>query len=148
MGDSLLAGFPVVIEWPIAWGEMDAFGHVNNINYFRWFENARIEYLRRVGWEEIQAQTGVGIILAAVEARFRKPLTYPDSVQLAVRVSSLAEDRFIMEHRVVSRRLGALVAEGKGTVVTFDYTRQQKAPIPEEMRQRITALEKGSGVFL
>ena len=37
-----LAGYPVRIEVPVAWGEMDAFGHVNNVVYFRYFESARI----------------------------------------------------------------------------------------------------------
>ena len=37
----LLAKFPVVIEIPVAWGEMDSMGHVNNI-YFRHFESARM----------------------------------------------------------------------------------------------------------
>lgn len=38
-----LAGFPVRVDIPVAWGEMDAFGHVNNVVYFRYFESARID---------------------------------------------------------------------------------------------------------
>ncbi|MCB0148997.1 MAG: acyl-CoA thioesterase, partial [Caldilineaceae bacterium] len=45
----LLAGYPVVIEIPVAWGEMDAFQHVNNIVYFRYFESGRIAYFERAG---------------------------------------------------------------------------------------------------
>ena len=40
--NSPVADYPVVIEIPVAWGEMDAYGHVNNIVYFRYFESARI----------------------------------------------------------------------------------------------------------
>ena len=36
----LLADFPVLIAWPVQWGDMDAFQHVNNTVYFRWFESA------------------------------------------------------------------------------------------------------------
>lgn len=43
-----LEGFPVVIELPVVWGEMDAFAHVNNVVYFRYFESARIAYLERI----------------------------------------------------------------------------------------------------
>ena len=42
--NSPVADYPVVIETPVAWGEMDAYGHVNNIVYFRYFESARIAY--------------------------------------------------------------------------------------------------------
>ena len=38
----LLADFPVTVEIPVAWGDMDAMGHVNNVVYFRYFETARI----------------------------------------------------------------------------------------------------------
>ena len=44
-----LAGFPVVVSWPVQWGDQDAFGHVNNTIYFRWFESGRIAYLKRLG---------------------------------------------------------------------------------------------------
>src|SRR5947209_7378182 len=72
--DALLAGFPVVVELPVNWGEMDAYRHVNNVVYFRYFENARLEYFRRLDWFAYEQQTGVGPILAATRATFRKPL--------------------------------------------------------------------------
>ncbi len=50
MFDALLPSYPVVVEWDVAWGDMDAYGHVNNVVYFRYFEQARIAYLERIGW--------------------------------------------------------------------------------------------------
>ena len=46
----LLASFPVVFEQVVDWGDMDGFAHVNNVVYFRYFENVRIEYLQRIRW--------------------------------------------------------------------------------------------------
>ena len=46
---SLLATYRVVIALPVFWGDQDAFGHVNNNAYFRWFESARIAYSERIG---------------------------------------------------------------------------------------------------
>jgi acyl-CoA thioester hydrolase len=139
--ESLLAGFPVVVELPVAWGDMDSYRHVNNVVYFRYLENARLEYFRRLDWFEYERQTRVGPILAATQARFRKPLTYPDTIWVTARVVSIESDRFHLEHRVVSRRLGAVAAEGKGTVVTFDHGAGHKVALPEELRRRIEALE-------
>src|SRR2546421_10421054 len=102
----LLKDFPVVVENPVVWGEMDSYRHVNNVAYFRYFENARLEYFRRLGWEAFEAATGVGPILAATAARFRRPLTYPDTIAVGARVARVEADRFTLEHRVVSRRLG------------------------------------------
>jgi acyl-CoA thioester hydrolase len=137
----LLAGYPVVVEQAVVWGEMDAYQHVNNVVYFRYFENARLEYFRRLDWTALEAATGVGPILHSTVARFRKPLTYPDTIAIGARVASLAEDRFTLHHRIVSDRLGAVATEGEGVIVTFHYQRGEKVPIPDELRRRIAVLE-------
>ena len=140
-----LAGFPVVVEQFVAWGDMDSFSHVNNTVYFRYFENARLEYFRRLDWDSIQEATGVGPILHSTQARFRLPLTYPDTIRIGARAREFGTDRFVLEHRIWSQRLDAIVTEGTGTVVSFDYVRNQKVPIPDELRRRIDALESTAG---
>src|SRR5437868_8482723 len=104
--EELVQGYPVVVRQAIVWGEMDAYRHVNNVVYFRYFENARLEYFRRLDWFEYERQTGVGPILATTQARFRKPLTYPDTIWVTARVVSVDSDRFHLEHIIVSKRLG------------------------------------------
>ena len=141
MSDALLAKYPIVIEQAVAWGEMDAYQHVNNVVYFRYFENSRLEYFRRLDWLAMQNDTGVGPILATTHARFRKPLTYPDAILIAARISEVGMDRLTMQHRIFSRRLGVVAAEGEGIIVTFDYARSVKAPVPDELRRRIAELE-------
>jgi acyl-CoA thioester hydrolase len=137
----LLAGFPVIVENPVVWGEMDSYRHVNNTVYFRYFENARLEYFRRLGWFEYEQENGIGPILAATQARFRKPLTYPDRVWTGARLGALGEDRFTMEHLVVSERLDSVVTEGQGTIVSYNYAEGRKVPLTEELRRRIAQLE-------
>jgi acyl-CoA thioester hydrolase len=142
MSHELLAGYPVVVEQTVVWGEMDAYQHVNNVVYFRYFENARLEYFRRLDWFDFEKASGVGPILHSTSARFRKPLTYPDTIAIGARVASLAEDRFTLHHRIVSERQGAVTTEGEGVIVTFQYGRGEKVPIPDELRRRIEDLEK------
>lgn len=137
----LLAGYPVIVELPVVWGEMDSYRHVNNVVYFRYFESARLEYFRRLDWFEYEQQTGVGPILAATSARFRRPLTYPDTIWVAACVPALEADRFTMEYRLVSRKLAVVAAEGTGTIVAYHYAQGSKTPIPDELRRRIAELE-------
>jgi acyl-CoA thioester hydrolase len=139
--DELLAGFPVVVEQAVVWGEMDSYRHVNNVVYFRYFENARLEYFRRLDWFAYEKECGVGPILAATQARFRRPLTYPDRIAIACRIPALEHDRFTMEYRIVSRGQGKVVTDGQGTIVAFHYERGEKVAIPEELRRRIADLE-------
>src|SRR5713101_5227720 len=67
MDSSLLAGYSVIVELSVAWGDMDSYRHVNNVVYFRYFENARLEYFRRLDWFVYEKETGVGPILAATQ---------------------------------------------------------------------------------
>lgn len=137
----LLADYPVVVVLPVVWGEMDSYRHVNNAVYFRYFESARLEYFRRMDWFEYERVTGIGPILAATECRFRKALTYPDTISVAARVPAVGEDRFTMLYRLVSHRLGAVAAEGQGTIVTYNYQEGKKVAMPEEVRQRVAEME-------
>jgi acyl-CoA thioester hydrolase len=115
--------------------------HVNNVVYFRYFESARLEYFRRLGWFEYEGETGIGPILASTQARFVRPLTYPDTISVGARVVELGKDRFTLEHKIVSHGQGKVVTEGRGTVVTYHYAQGRKVPIPEEVRRRIAELE-------
>ncbi len=132
---------PVVIEIPVAWGEMDSFQHVNNIVYLRYFESARIAYFEQLKLMEFMNQTGIGPILASVQCKFRIPLTYPDTVSVGTRISKVEQDRFTMEYYVVSQQHQKIAAEGEGIVVSFNYRENKKTPLPEKVKQRIAALE-------
>jgi len=43
-----MTSFPVVVDIPVAWGDMDVFGHVNNVQYMRYFETARVKYFEEL----------------------------------------------------------------------------------------------------
>ncbi len=133
--------YPVVVKQAVAWGDMDFMRHVNNVVYFRYFENARLEYFRRLNWFLYQEQTGIGPILSATQARFRRPLSYPDTIDIGARLLTMEEDRFTLEHRLVSEMLDDVAATGQVTIVAYDYNANKKTAIPEEIRQRIAALE-------
>lgn len=133
----------VTIEVPVVWAEMDAFGHVNNAVYFRYFESSRIEYLRQAGWFELPTAPGgrVGVILHSVQARFRRPVMFPDTLLVSSRLLDIAADRFTLEHQVWSTKLSEVATEGRGRIVSYDYQKRDKAPIPVAARDRILALE-------
>ena len=139
-----LARFPVVVELDVAWGDMDAYAHVNNVVYFRYFENARIVYLDRVGWMASKEQAGRGPIIASTSARYRKPVGYPDRLSVGARVADIQADRVTFEYRVVSAKWNAVACDGEAVVVSYDYRAAAKCPIPDAVRAAIEALERGT----
>jgi acyl-CoA thioester hydrolase len=139
----LLADFPVTVDIPVAWGDMDAMGHVNNTVYFRYFETARIACFADLGLGAIEESGGVGPILHSASCRFRIPLTHPDTVTVGARVGDIGDDRFVMHHRAVSHRHGAAAADGESVIVTFSYATGTKAPVSDELRARLLELRGG-----
>jgi acyl-CoA thioester hydrolase len=139
--DELLRTFPVVVTQAVVWGDMDSMKHVNNVVYFRYFENSRLEYFRRIDWFRIEDATGVGPILASTQARFRRALTYPDTIYIGTRLVEMKDDRFTIEHQIVSEAQDTIVTIGQGSVVAYHYGNNAKAPLPAELLARVRELE-------
>ncbi|MEC8940572.1 MAG: thioesterase family protein [SAR324 cluster bacterium] len=137
----LLKSFPVVVEIPVIWGDMDSFQHVNNVIYFRYFESARIQYFEAVGLMDIVEQLGVGPILGSTSCRYRTPLTYPDTVYVGAKITEMHEKRFTMEYLIVSEQHPETVAEGSGVVICYNYQKNQSTQIPEVVHHAIEKLE-------
>lgn len=136
----LLEGYPIAVQVPLTWGQMDAFAHVNNTQYFRWFEDVRMAYFQACGIFDHMSAHQVGPILARTQCRFMAPLTFPDTVHLGTRIEDMGEDRFTMIYRVVSESRSCVAAEGDGRIVMFDYDANKKAPIPEAIRLKMGEL--------
>ena len=142
---ALLTDFPVTVEIPVAWGDMDAMGHVNNTVYFRYFETARIACFAELGLGRIEGgdgalADGVGPILHSASCRFRIPLTFPDTVTVGARVGDIGDDRFAMRFRAVSHQHGAVAADGDSLIVTFAYATGTKAPVSDALRAQLVEL--------
>lgn len=125
---------PPPITLPIHWGDMDALGHVNNVMFFRYLESARVAFIRSLGLESLRESDGVGFILQHAQCRFRRPLFYPDTIDVTSRLTDIHADRFTLEHDIISRTSGEIAAIGTGTIVTYDYARGTKVPMPDSIR--------------
>ena len=138
-----LEDFPVQVHIPIQWGDMDAFNHVNNIQFFKYFESARIKYFEEIGMIDTMEKTGVGPILAKTSSQFLQPIKYPDKVIAGTMVPSIGKTSFVMEYVIYSDKNG-LSARGDAIIVTFDYNTSQKVPVPSEIIQAISKIENKS----
>ena len=133
--------FPVSIEIPVQWGDQDAFRHVNNTVYLRWFESSRIAYSRQAGLWDLLATANIGPILASIRCDYRRPLTYPDTVRVGSRVVKIGRTSLTIEHRVLGLASGEVAAEGVAVLVLYDYNKAEPCPIPDQVRRAIQALE-------
>ena len=140
--NELVKDFTVVVDLNIEWGDMDALQHVNNIEYFKYFQVARIAYFEKIASDGVLREKRIPLILASTQCKFIYPLAYPDSISVGVRVDAMADQHFTMKYAVVSDKHQRLVAIGDAKVVMFDYVNNKKASIPDEIRKTIIGLEE------
>jgi len=141
-----LGRWPVSIDVAVQWGDMDAFGHVNNTVYLRWCESARIAYFEKLGLSTGGPNVKHGPILARASVDYRKPVVYPATVRVQSTVSKLGNTSAVMNYRMSLVPSGERVAEGESVIVLIDYQTGAKVPLDAEVRAKVGALEEqGNG---
>jgi len=135
-----LAQYPVVVFQNVTWGDMDANGHVNNVEYFRYMENARVEFYRRIGKFEFERETGITLFLKSTTCNFLGPLAYPDRIAVGARMQEMTDDQMIMAYAVVNQGNQKPSAVGEATIIAFNVKTGTRVPLPGELQSRIRNL--------
>jgi acyl-CoA thioester hydrolase len=115
-------------DFEIAWGDMDALGHVNNAKYFDYFQEARILWLKSLDFSFSET----GPILLSIDCTFLKPLVYPAKSKTYVYIHSLGNSSFNMDYEI---KVGdALMAKGGSKIVWVNYKQEKSIPVPDDIR--------------
>ena len=126
-----------VTRIPIRWGDMDAYGHVNNTVYFRFMEQARVEWI-----EALQVPVrlgGAGPVIVNASCTFLIPMNYPGTVEVRTYVGH--PGRSSVPTHVEMRLVGdeRIHAEGSAKVVWMDTQTGKSVPLPDHVRALIEA---------
>jgi acyl-CoA thioester hydrolase len=112
----------------IRWGDMDRLGHVNNTVYFRYFEQARIEWV--YGLEpERQAYEGTGPVIVNASCTFHEPLVYPGEVEVLMYLGDAGRSSVGSFYEL--RMKDKLYAEGAAKIVWVDLASGRSVPLPD-----------------
>lgn len=133
-----LKNYPVIYEQKVAWGDMDAFAHVNNVIYYRYMESARIAYFEKLNILKLDVKT----VVASSQCQYIKPVFYPDTLEVGACVVELRNSAMRMEYYLYSHNQQCLVAAGEAVVVFVNKNDMKKALIPQTVRENIIQLEK------
>ena len=132
--------YPIEVELRIDWSEQDLYGHVNNITYFKYTQAARLEYLEKIGLSEGYMRKKIGPILAATTCQFKKQMFFPGKIKVCSGVKFIKNSSFGLHH-LIKDQDGEIVAEADDILVTFDFAKNKKVNCPDDVRQKIEALE-------
>ena len=136
-----LTNYRTITCLTVQWGDQDAFGHVNNVVYFRWFESARIDLLNACPSQVSMSGSGLGPILASIKCDYKRQLRFPDTVYVGSGISRVGRSSADISHAVFSSVQGEIVTEGVSVIVVFDYTAQRVTRIPDDLRLQFEAAQ-------
>lgn len=125
----------------IDWSELDYFGHVNNVSFFKYIQAARVHYWECIGLYQHHKSTGIGPVLASTKCDFKQPLHFPGNITIHSKIAFIKTTSFGTSHQIFNNN-DEIVAEANDVIVIFDYNSNQKSPIPTSILEEIEKLEK------
>ncbi len=135
-----MENFPVKLPLRIDWGEMDLFGHVNNVAYFKYIQASRVNYWEVSMLTKLFDERKIGPILLSTGCQFIKPLFYPGNIIIESRIEFIKNTSFGIHHRILNDR-GEIAAEAHDVIVTYDFNKNEKVPVSEEFRRSVGVIE-------
>jgi len=113
---------------PIRWGDMDALGHVNSTVYFRYMEQARMEWLHALQ-PDGQAYRETGPVIVNASCTFIEPLVYPGEVEVRMYLGELGRSSVGSFYDLALD--GKKCAEGAAKIVWIDLATGRSVPLPD-----------------
>ncbi len=133
---------------PVRWGDMDAFRHVNNTKFFRYFEQTRVEWLRTlpgasktgVCWSGGDPIGEVGPVGAHTACAFKQPLRHPATVRVALLSTVPGRSSIETYYRITTEAApDTVVARGSASIVWIDFATGRPVALPDAMREALPA---------
>ncbi len=122
----------------VRFSDVDIYGHVNNVKYFEYFQEARIVYLLHV-WGELDRGREVPLVIAQMDVDYRVPILFrPEPYDVHSWVSAVGTSSFVIESEILDG--DTLLSRARVVAVTFDAEAQRAAPAPAHYRE-LLALE-------
>lgn len=130
------------VQQKVAWGDMDAFGHVNNVVYARYFETARASFFNDMRlWESPQKPLEGGPVLTHLEMDYRKQVRFPETIDISVKLESVKNRSFSIVCSMWNQA-GECVLTGKAELLWFNFSTGKPAAIPDAYKEQFFQQDK------
>ena len=124
---------------PTRWADNDAYGHVNNVVFYAWFDTAVNAWLIEVGLLDIERGDPIGLV-AETRCAYFAPLSFPQPVEVGLAVERLGTSSVTYRLGIFAEGQDAAAAEGEFTHVYVDRQSRKPTALPEAWRAKLAAL--------
>ncbi len=126
--------FKLSLKLRIDWSEMDTYQHVNNVNFMKYMQSARVQFWEVTGLAKMYADTKKGSMLVSTKCDFKHPLFFPGNVLIKTKVEFIKNSSFGLYHRLYNDD-GVLCAEGHDVAVCFDFNINKTFKVNDELQK-------------
>jgi acyl-CoA thioester hydrolase len=126
----------------VRWSEVDAYGHVNNVAYFTYFEAARAKYILDTNkYDALMGKSALQVIVNCT-MNFRKEVRFPSTLEVGVAVDAIGTTSYSMICGMFLAGTEELVADGTGKLVILDPITKRPMIMPEDFIRTFEELEQ------
>jgi acyl-CoA thioester hydrolase len=139
--DQTREDFAQLVALPTRWMDNDVYGHVNNVQYYSYFDTAVNQWLIERGALDIHGGTVVGFVVETGCTYFR-PVSFPDLLQVGIRVARIGASSVRYELGLFRNDDPAIAAAGHFVHVYVNRASGQPTPVPAATRALLQALHR------
>ena len=130
------------IDVDVRWGELDSYGHVNNVVYFSYFEASRARYMLDLGVADFLTGKRCLQMIVNCSMNFRREVRFPSQLDIGTRISEVRTSSYLMHCGIFFKDSEILSADGTGTIVCVSPETKRPMPIPEDFLEAMQCLEQ------
>ncbi len=134
--------YPVWRELATRWADNDAYGHINNVVHYAWFDTAVNGWLIDNGLLDIAQGDPIGLVVET-GCRYAGPLTYPEPVEIGLGVERLGGSSVTYRLGIFAKASEEAAAEGHFTHVYVGRESRRPVALPEAMRAKLESIRLG-----
>lgn len=126
---------------PTRWGDCDMLGHVNNVQFLRYYESGRLDYFAEVLDIDTRAGMPSSLIIADMHLTFLSQLHHPSALEVGSRIGRLGNRSFDFEAAIFEPGASRPSSTAIAACVWYNYRDDCSMPIPEAQRAVIQQFE-------
>jgi acyl-CoA thioester hydrolase len=133
--------FNFYIPIQVRYSDLDAQWHVNNAKFMSYIEQARFEYLVKLGLFDGKSFEDLQVIVADVHIAYKAPIMLGQNVRVGVRVTRIGNKSLQFESQIEDADDGSILATCENVMVAYDFHTHTSKPVSDQWRQVISTFE-------
>ncbi len=118
----------------IRFSDVDVYGHVNNVKYFEYYQEARLAFLTHLGVHRDAGTVDGGLVVARLDVDYRRPVLFrPEPYVVRTQVESVGRSSFVLAADIVDGQ--TLLSRSRAVMVAFDASAQASRPLTPAERE-------------